>query len=135
LEIWAISSYDEIHCDAPLPDRKILAESCFQTKSLPWPGTFSRYRITITTLGVDLESLLRNALRKRNWLVHDYFRERAEEFVSNAGRQEMLKEIDECRELFQTADASLDSIVRPLRTSQGITDERIEREMKRRAQV
>jgi hypothetical protein len=90
---------------------------------------------SITTLGVDLESLLRNALRKRNWLVHHYFRERAEEFVSNARRQEMLKEIDECRELFQTADASLDSIVRPLRTSQGITDEWIEREMKRRAQV
>jgi hypothetical protein len=90
---------------------------------------------SIATLGVDLESLLRNALRKRNWLVHDYFRERAEVFMSNTGRQEMLKEIDECRELFQAADDSLDSIVRPLRTSQGITDEWIEREMKRRAQV
>lgn len=87
---------------------------------------------SVTTLSVDLEDLLRVALSKRNWLVHDYFRERAEEFISNTGRQVMLKEIEECSELFQAADDSLDSIVRPLRSSQGITDEWIEREMKRR---
>jgi hypothetical protein len=86
---------------------------------------------SITTLGDDLESLLRKALGKRNWLVHDFFRERAEEFNSGAGRQEMLKEIDGCRELFQAADASLASTVRPLRSAQGITDEWIEQEMKR----
>jgi hypothetical protein len=63
--------------------------------------------------------------------VHDYFRERAEEFNSGVRRQEMLKEIDECRELFQAADACLDSIVRPLRSAQGITDELIDQEMKR----
>src|SRR5258708_12673872 len=77
---------------------------------------------SVTTLGDDLESLLRKALAKRNWLAHDYFRERAEEFNSDAGRQEMLKEIDECRELFQAADASLDSTVPPLRSAQVITD-------------
>jgi hypothetical protein len=48
-----MSSYDEIYCDFPPPDRKILAESCFQTKSLPWPGTFSRYRITVAGRLVD----------------------------------------------------------------------------------
>src|SRR5258707_9358823 len=29
---------------------------------------------SVTTLGVGLEVLLRDALGKRNWLVHDYFR-------------------------------------------------------------
>jgi hypothetical protein len=43
----------------------------------------------------------------------------------------MLKEINECRELFQAADSSLDSVVRPLRKAQGITDEWIEQEMMR----
>jgi hypothetical protein len=89
---------------------------------------------SVTTLDADLESILRKALGRRNWLVHDYFRERAEEFISDIGRQEMLKEIDECRELLQLADASLDAIVRPLRTTQGITDEWIEQEMNRRTQ-
>jgi hypothetical protein len=89
---------------------------------------------SVTRLGAGLESILRNALDKRNWLVHEYFRERAEEFISDIGRQLMLKEIDECRELFQLADASLDAIVGPLRTTQGITDEWIEREMNRRSQ-
>jgi hypothetical protein len=89
---------------------------------------------SVTTLGADLESMLRDALHKRNWLVHNYFRERAEEFMSDTGRQGMLKEIDECRDLFQAADASLDSVVHPLRTAQGITEEWIEQEMKRRTQ-
>lgn len=44
-------------------------------------------------------------LDKRNWLMHNYIRERAEEFMSDTGRQRMLKEIEECRELFQAADA------------------------------
>ena len=52
--------YDEIYCEVKLPDRDAPADAWFQTKSLPWPGNFSRYRITaagrlVNEAGRDLE--------------------------------------------------------------------------------
>lgn len=84
-----------------------------------------------TQVSAELEGLLRGALKKRNWLVHDYFRERATEFMSSAGREQMLREVDECRDLFQTTDQRLESIVAPLRAKAGLTDELLEREYRR----
>ena len=51
--------YDEIHCDAPLPDGYTGTLAGFQTKSFPDPG-MQRYKITsagrlIDALGNDLE--------------------------------------------------------------------------------
>jgi hypothetical protein len=51
--------YDEIHCDAPLPDGYKGTLAGFQTKSFPDPG-MQRYKITsagrlIDALGNDLE--------------------------------------------------------------------------------
>jgi hypothetical protein len=76
----------------------------------------------------DLEDLLRNALKRRNWLAHDFFRERAHEFLTSAGRDQMLAEVDECRACFEAADKRLDEIIRPLRNKAGITDQMLERE-------
>ncbi len=85
----------------------------------------------VTPVGSELENLLRDALRRRNWLIHDFFRERATEFMSSAGREQMLHEVDECRDLFQTADRRLEAVVAPLRRKAGITDELLEREYRR----
>lgn len=82
----------------------------------------------VTQVGADLEGLLREALSKRNWLVHNFFRERAKDFMSSAGREQMIREVEECRDLFQTADNRLEAIVAPLRAKAGITDELLERE-------
>jgi hypothetical protein len=85
----------------------------------------------VTQVDTDLERLLSDALKRRNWLVHDFFRERATNFVSASGRQQMLTEIDECRELFQSADERLEAIVEPLRLGAGITDEFLAEEYQR----
>jgi len=85
----------------------------------------------VTQVDADLEHLLREALSKRNWLAHDFFRERATEFVSPAGREQMLREVDECRDFFKAADERLDAIVGPLRRNAGLTDELLEREYRR----
>ena len=85
----------------------------------------------VTQVGADLESMLRDALQKRNSLVHDYFRERATKFMSSVGREQMLREVDEWRDLFDTADQHLEKVVAPLRTEAGITDEMVEREFQR----
>jgi hypothetical protein len=77
----------------------------------------------------DLEGLLGRALEKRNWLAHHYFRERADQFVTHAGRSRMLEELGVVRQLFEDADEALDSFVRPVRRRYGISDEWIEREL------
>jgi hypothetical protein len=67
----------------------------------------------VTPVGTELENLLHDALRRRNWLIHDFFRERATEFMSSSGCEQMLHEVDECRDLFQTADERLETVVAP----------------------
>ncbi len=79
----------------------------------------------------DLERLLRRALEKRNWLTHHYFRERADAFLTHAGRLRMLEELEAVRQLIEDADRALDSFVKPVRERYGITDEWIERELLR----
>lgn len=74
------------------------------------------------TLPQDLEELLRQALKKRNWLCHDYFRERAAEFMSEPGREKMLLELAEARELLTLADRRLSAVVQPLADRFGITE-------------
>jgi hypothetical protein len=80
---------------------------------------------SVTTVLDDLELLLRRALTKRNWLAHDFFRERATQFLNPTGRERMLAEVDDCRAEFDAADQSLEQIVTPLRTAAGLTDERL----------
>ena len=36
---------------------------------------------------------LKNALNKRNWLAHDYFWERAVQFMTTEGRADMIEEL------------------------------------------
>jgi hypothetical protein len=79
----------------------------------------------------DLEGLLGRALEKRNWLAHHYFRVRADEFLTHAGRLRMLEELEAVRQLIEDADRALDSFVKPVRERYGITDEWIERELLR----
>jgi hypothetical protein len=37
--------YDELNVEVLLPDRDVLVDTSFQTKSFPWPG-LQHYRIT-----------------------------------------------------------------------------------------
>ena len=89
-------------------------------------GRMIRALRTVTTVPDDLERHLTTALSKRNWLAHNFFRERAEEFMSAWGRDKMLHEVDECREAFRTADRRLDEIVRPIRHKFGLSDEMVQ---------
>jgi hypothetical protein len=82
---------------------------------------------SVTTVPEELDRLLCQALQKRNWLAHDFFRERATQLLDSAGRNQMLAEIDECRAQFTAADQGLDAIVAPLRNAAGVTDDMLER--------
>ena len=94
-------------------------------------GRMMRSLRDVAQVDADLEQLLNDALDKRNWLVHAFFRERAAEFVSTIGREQMLAEVDKCRDLFRSADKRVEAIVGPLRKNAGITDELLAQEFQR----
>ena len=74
----------------------------------------------------ELEMVLLEARDKRNWLAHHYFRERAEEFMKEDGRENMIAELQGAQALFDRADGLLTDVTRPLRERFGFTDEKLE---------
>jgi hypothetical protein len=88
-------------------------------------GRLVRALRAATSVPAELESLLARALEKRNFLAHHYFRGRAETFMSYEGREAMLRELEEARVLFETADDRLADVVTPLREKYGLTDEKL----------
>lgn len=80
---------------------------------------------SITSVPDDLEDLLTEALAKRNFLAHHYFRERAEAFMSHSGREQMIAELQEAQKLFERADDRLDKVTTPLLERYGLTDDKL----------
>ncbi len=85
----------------------------------------------VTSVPEELDTLLSHALKKRNWLCHHYFRVRAVEFMTIAGRTDIIAELKEVQELFMQADALLSETVQPLANRYGITKEACEAECQR----
>lgn len=82
----------------------------------------------------DLEELLRQALKTRNWLCHDYFRERAIDFMLPVGREKMLVELEEARELLSDAEKRLEAVIQPLADRCGITEAVLQAEYRKLCQ-
>ncbi len=93
-------------------------------------GRMIRRLNAVATLSEALEGLLRTALERRNWLAHDYFRERATQFMTEAGRDVMIRELMEARDLFAEANGLLGGVIAPLRERHGITDELLGQEFR-----
>ena len=99
-------------------------------------GRLIRKLQKVASVPSHLEQLLARALERRNWLSHHYFRERATEFLSAAGRDTMIAELEEAQALFQEADAALEAVSKPVRERYGYTEAlltRIEEQMRRDA--
>jgi recombinational DNA repair ATPase RecF len=78
-----------------------------------------------TTVPDDLEILLTEALERRNFLTHHFFRKRAEVFMSHEGRQQMIAELQGAQELFEYADERLCAVERTLREKCGLSDKKL----------
>jgi hypothetical protein len=124
-----------------IPSRRHLARSADEWESdvgafmdRHFKATMGRMMKTlrdVTRVDNDLEQRLSEALRSRNWLAHDFFRERAVEFMSAPGRAQMIAEVDRCRDLFLSAAEQLEDTVAPLRRQAGLTDELLAQEYAR----
>jgi hypothetical protein len=89
-------------------------------------GKLIRNLQAMTTIPAELEELLSRALKTRNRLCHDYFRERAVDFMNNDGRTKMIAELEGCRELLIAADQCLSATVKPIADSCGLTEEKMQ---------
>jgi hypothetical protein len=90
----------------------------------------------LVAVPLELENLLAQALDKRNWLSHHYFRERATEFFTATGRDQMIAELEGAQALFSAADKALEAVVKPIRQRHGYSDEvlaKLEEEMLKEA--
>lgn len=73
----------------------------------------------------DIQPLLEQALRKRNWLAHGYFPDRAIELTVSSGRDRMLAELEAIQELFRECCGKLDELTLPLAQRVGLSKERL----------
>lgn len=76
-------------------------------------------------IGIPCEELkikLREALKKRNWLAHSYFFERAMDFMNEAGRNKMISELEQAAEYFKSIDEEVSSIFYKIADTYGLTE-------------
>ncbi len=75
----------------------------------------------------NVDSLLDEALLKRNWLMHHYFADRAVQFTTEIGRRQMLSELQSLIRIFIEADLATESIYTPILEEFGVTGESVEK--------
>ena len=86
---------------------------------------------TLEELSDEEEGQLHEALRKRNWLVHGYFWERAVEFLSESGRASMIRELAEAADFFDALDELFTNRTMEWGATVGITEQSVDQELQR----
>jgi hypothetical protein len=81
------------------------------------------------------EELMNRALDHRNFLMHRYFWERAEDFMTPAGRETMLTELTALRGLFQEASVLALALCKTAAAAAGTPWSEIEAEFARRVRA
>lgn len=81
------------------------------------------------SLSEELKAKVAEASRRRNFLSHHFWRERAVEFSHRRGRDQLIGELDGEAEYFLEVDQQLDAEILPLRRAIGLSEEVVERHM------
>lgn len=79
----------------------------------------------------DLAQRMQSALEVRNFLAHDYFWERSDQFLSPQGQQSMIDELAEYGAVLKALDATLTDVGDRWCEKVGITEEMVEAELKK----
>lgn len=77
-------------------------------------------------LSDDLKERLREAKRRRDYLGHHYFRDRAVEFNDRRGRDKMIAELHSDGEMFEAIDRVLYAELAPIRAKLGMDGEKFQ---------
>lgn len=70
---------------------------------------------------LDLKEDIKQAVQRRNFLMHHYFWDRAVAFTSSEGRKQMIEELSDIRNLFEAVDARLTLMASEWGTERGVT--------------
>ena len=79
----------------------------------------------------EFDERLSETLRRRNWLTHHYFWDRAADFISQTGRRRMLSELEDATALFTSIDEVLEGICNEWGQKHGATPERMQEQLSR----
>ena len=82
----------------------------------------------------SVETRLRDAQAKRNWLIHNYYWERVGHLLSDSGRQSMTQELGAMAEEFKELHQHLVRIARNWAEEHGITEDDLYAEIEELAQ-
>lgn len=88
-------------------------------------GTIKKLLITRRADIAHLEGELAKAVSLRNFLAHQYFRERSAAGMVDEGRRRMLAELQEAVAFFQAVDALLEPLTMKLVRARGISDQQM----------
>ncbi|WHP29819.1 hypothetical protein QMG90_13525 [Trabulsiella odontotermitis] len=78
-------------------------------------------------LDSNIEVMLSTTLKKRNWLAHSFFVDHAVDFINKNGRDQMIKELNDSIELFNSVEDILYPIGRNAALKYGLTDELLDK--------
>jgi hypothetical protein len=95
--------------------------------------TFGRLLKELRRMGQPIDFVqqdLDQARNMRNWLAHRYFRDRAVQFMSPAGRVVMLEELDDATNLFMQVNESLERLSAEVRAANNIGEDAVRQEYK-----
>lgn len=109
----------------PREEWKIEFDSFMERNFQATLGRMIKNLRAVVSVPAELEESLSKALTRRNYLAHHFFRERAEDFMSSRGREEMIAELEAAQSIFSAADEQLSEVTRAVRTKFGFTDERV----------
>jgi len=88
----------------------------------------ARSKITIPE---SVDNILNLALYKRNYLVHNFFKQKPGCLFSKQGRNSMKKELEQITQFFEEANFKLDTISSSLMIFFGITEEKVDLEVQK----
>jgi len=92
--------------------------------ALPLGTLIQRFTKVVKTTP-ELDTLLDQALAQRNFLAHGFFRERAVSFAHQAGRDEMIAELDAAHDLLTRADEAVEAAVEDVLPRIGVNVEKM----------
>lgn len=79
------------------------------------------------TINEEDEALLREALKKRNWIAHQFFADFSIDFTLESGRRKMIEELKAVTTLFMRADICTSRLYESDQKSLGLTGEILEK--------
>lgn len=77
----------------------------------------------------DLEDVLVEAVKKRNWLTHNYFWENSLSIITTEGREKMINDLQELSNYFSKMDERMVEIYQKVFNKIGLTEDVVLKQM------